>query len=93
MLTPKAVLLSVATTAFALAMLIALGQGGQVFRPRVLPVVNTNYLPQAPQPKRCKVIKVYDGDTLACDFNHNGKLETSTERVRLLIPIIFTNSV
>jgi endonuclease YncB( thermonuclease family) len=84
MLRPKVVLLIVASVAFTLAVSITVGQGGQVFQPKVMPVANTQYLPQAPQSKRCKVLKVYDGDTLACDLNHNGKLETSTERVRLL---------
>ena len=32
----------------------------------------------------CKVIKVYDGDTLACDLNGNGRLNKPQEKIRLL---------
>lgn len=32
----------------------------------------------------CKVIRVYDGDTLGCDLNANGRIENPEELVRLL---------
>jgi endonuclease YncB( thermonuclease family) len=82
MLTPKVVLLSVTGVAFALAMGIALSQGDGLFRPSQ--VRQVAHVVVSPQPKWCKVLNVYDGDPLACDLNHNGKLEASSERVRLL---------
>lgn len=32
----------------------------------------------------CKVLTVYDGDTLGCDLNHDGKIQKPKEQVRLL---------
>lgn len=32
----------------------------------------------------CKVLQVFDGDTLACDLNHNGKINKPREYIRLL---------
>lgn len=32
----------------------------------------------------CKVLTVYDGDTLGCDLNGNGKIEQPGEEIRLL---------
>ncbi|MGE0199432.1 MAG: thermonuclease family protein [Candidatus Melainabacteria bacterium] len=32
----------------------------------------------------CKVLTVYDGDTLGCDLNHNGRVDKPTEEIRLL---------
>jgi micrococcal nuclease len=32
----------------------------------------------------CKVLKVYDGDTLACDMNNDGHIERPSEEIRLL---------
>jgi micrococcal nuclease len=34
--------------------------------------------------EKCIVLKVYDGDTLACDINNNGHIDDSTEHIRLL---------
>lgn len=32
----------------------------------------------------CKVLTVYDGDTLGCDLDHDGKIQKPREQVRLL---------
>ena len=32
----------------------------------------------------CRVLNVYDGDTLACDINGDGKIQKPKERIRLL---------
>jgi endonuclease YncB( thermonuclease family) len=34
--------------------------------------------------EHCKVLKVFDGDTFACDLNHNGQLDGKPEHVRML---------
>lgn len=34
--------------------------------------------------KACVLMKVYDGDTMACDLNRNGRIDAPVERVRLL---------
>lgn len=39
---------------------------------------------QAGERIRCKVLKVYDGDTLACDLNGNGRVDKPQEKIRLL---------
>ncbi len=33
---------------------------------------------------RCRVLKVYDGDTLGCDLNQNGRVDQPDEDIRLL---------
>jgi micrococcal nuclease len=35
-------------------------------------------------PTQCTVIKLYDGDTIGCDFNANGRIDDQSEHVRLL---------
>lgn len=37
-----------------------------------------------PEGIQCRVLSVYDGDTLSCDMNHNGKIERPHEQVRLI---------
>ncbi|MDX2084045.1 MAG: thermonuclease family protein [Candidatus Melainabacteria bacterium] len=32
----------------------------------------------------CRVLLLYDGDTLGCDLNHNGHIDSAAERIRLL---------
>jgi micrococcal nuclease len=36
------------------------------------------------RPVRCKVLKLYDGDTFGCDINGNGRISRPEEMVRLL---------
>jgi micrococcal nuclease len=36
------------------------------------------------QKRSCKVLKVLDGDTVACDLNQNGFIESPQEHIRLL---------
>jgi micrococcal nuclease len=42
--------------------------------------------PLAAQPDKvsCRVLRVYDGDTFACDLNENGQVDPPHERIRLL---------
>jgi micrococcal nuclease len=40
--------------------------------------------PQASERQSCKVLTVYDGDTLGCDLNGNGQVERPEEEIRLL---------
>ena len=40
--------------------------------------------PNIPLGKSCKVIKIYDGDTFGCDFNHNSRVDGKPEHVRML---------
>ena len=37
-----------------------------------------------PERTACRVLAVYDGDTLACDLNGNGRIDAPEERIRLL---------
>jgi len=37
-----------------------------------------------PQRTPCAVLQVFDGDTLACDLNHNHRVDKPTEHIRLL---------
>lgn len=48
------------------------------------PSTNTAETPTAPSATSCTVLFIYDGDTLACDLNKNGKADGAPERVRLL---------
>jgi micrococcal nuclease len=55
------------------------------------PVTGSNQSPSLSQPAttkllptQCTVIKLYDGDTIGCDFNANGRIDDQSEHVRLL---------
>lgn len=37
-----------------------------------------------PELRQCLVIKVYDGDSIGCDFNEDGKITNDSEKIRLL---------
>jgi len=39
---------------------------------------------EAGQRQGCKVLTVYDGDTLGCDLNENGRIDKPVEEIRLL---------
>lgn len=39
----------------------------------------------APERQSCRVLRVFDGDTFACDLNQNGRLDKPLEYVRLLL--------
>lgn len=39
---------------------------------------------QASEPKSCKIFVVFDGDTLGCDTNENGKIDNKSEHIRLI---------
>jgi micrococcal nuclease len=41
-------------------------------------------LEASPLATQCTVIKLYDGDTIGCDFNGNGRIDNQAEHVRLL---------
>ena len=44
--------------------------------------INHPYQPYNRQ--ACRVLTVYDGDTLGCDLNKNGQIDRPTEEIRLL---------
>lgn len=39
---------------------------------------------EKPERTSCRVMKVYDGDTIACDLNGNGRIDNKAEHIRLL---------
>lgn len=57
-----------------------------------LSIISLGYLGCTPKPlpgqkeraTSCKVLKVFDGDTVGCDLNNNQKLEKPKETIRLL---------
>lgn len=51
---------------------------------QVEPTVASNSSFASSQRVACKVLTVYDGDTLGCDLNGNGKIQKPTEEIRLL---------
>ncbi len=48
--------------------------------------VRRNAMPEPAQPKltACRVLTIYDGDTLGCDLNGDGKIKGQREHVRML---------